>query len=130
MNPSYFENINAACAARGYTLTEVLRSVGKATSSVTSWRKGSMPAIDSCDLIAQKLGISIDELVRGSSAALLPRKQKAEPEPDPYAGLSKGEAEWLRLYARIPEGQRYAYKQFILRLAPDPELSEEMIGTA
>lgn len=121
-NTSYFDNINAACAARGTTLTTVLRSLGRATSSVTSWRKGSMPSIDSCDQIAQKLGITIDELVKGPDAV-----RPSQSAPDPRAALSKGELEWLSLYAKIPESQRYAYKQFILRIAPDdgPELSEK-----
>ena len=120
---SYIENMDHACKARGLTLTQVLREIGKARSNVTSWKNGSTPGIDSCDLMAKYLGISIDELVNGKDFDESARTDEVIYRDE----LKKDEEEWLSLYHQLPEGKRYAVKTFVMQMVPERAAS---IGSA
>lgn len=121
--PTYFQNMDAACKCRGTTLTAVLREIGRSKSNVSSWKNGSMPAIDVCADMAAHLGISINEFVTG-----VPFDESTRTQPQTReTPLTRDEQEWMNLYHQVPENQRYAIKTFILQMIPEsaPPLSEE-----
>jgi len=61
----FFERLKKACFDKGITVSRLLRELGFSSSSVTYWRKGSVPKIDKLVKISQYLDVSVEYLIEG-----------------------------------------------------------------
>ena len=53
----FFDNLKEACFKKGTSPTALLKSLGMSTSSVTSWKKGGTPSINTIYRLANGLGV-------------------------------------------------------------------------
>lgn len=53
----FFDNLKEACFKKGTSPTALLKSLGMSTSSVTSWKKGVTPSINTVYRLAESLGV-------------------------------------------------------------------------
>ena len=104
MELDFYRNFRAACYRKDTTITAVLRKIGKATGSTGSWKQGNPPALDTVIMIADELGITLDELCYGEDK-VSPRVLKSY--------LTKEQREWLDILDRIPEDSRRLYMDFL-----------------
>lgn len=107
-----YDNFRRACAVRGTTISQVLDAIGKASGSTGTWKSGKFPRLDTVMLIAEHLGISLDELCYGFD------KMSAKI-------LSENDKEWLALLYRIPKDRRQMCKDFLLTHAALPPDDDE-----
>lgn len=96
----FYDNIYKICNDKGTTPTTVLKELGFSTGNVSKWKKGSVPNIDMCVAIAQKLNVSLDYLVLLRSSSF-------------ESALSDSEQEWLDIIAHIPEDKQKMCKDFL-----------------
>jgi len=91
-----YTNFKRACKKRGTTITNALRSIGRAEGNTGSWKAGNFPRLDLVIDLAKHLDISLDELVFGDEAKAVV--------------LTSDEEKWLDLLSRIPfEKQEVCY---------------------
>lgn len=64
---TFFDKLKEACFKKGTSPTALLKSLGMSTSSVTSWKKGVTPSINTIYCLAESLGV--DPVVLIDSAA-------------------------------------------------------------
>lgn len=64
---TFFDKLKEACFKKGTSPTALLKSLGMSTSSVTSWKKGVTPSINTVYRLAESLGV--DPAVLIDSAA-------------------------------------------------------------
>lgn len=57
----FYENLNYICKQKGITPTALVKELGLSTSKVTAWKNGSVPKSVIMNLLAEKLGISVDK---------------------------------------------------------------------
>ncbi len=108
----FYDNIYKICNDKGTTPTTVLKELGFSTGNVSKWKNGSVPNIDMCVAIAQKLDVSLDYLVllKGSTSD---------------SALSESDQEWLDIVAHIPEEKQQMCKDFLRTHMVIPEKYEE-----
>lgn len=96
----FYDNIYKICSDKGTTPTTILKELGFSSGNVSKWKKGSVPNIDMCVAIAQKLNVSLDYLIllKGSASD---------------STLSDSEQEWLDIVAHIPEDKQKMCKDFL-----------------
>lgn len=94
----FYDNFNKACREKGFTLTGLLKILGKSTGSTGSWREGKYPKLDTVMEMAEYLGVSLDELVYGKTHNI---------ESDPSM------QEWLDIISQIPEDKQQTCKDFL-----------------
>lgn len=63
--PELIENIKKKANEQRITIHQVEMNAGIANGSISSWRKGSIPRIDTLQKVANTLGCTIDELMNG-----------------------------------------------------------------
>lgn len=95
----FYDNIYKICHDKGTSPTAVVRELGYSSGNVSKWKQGSIPNVEMCLAIAQKLDVTLDYLVT-----------LKEPKPQ---GLSDSDKEWLDLIARIPEDKKAMCKAFL-----------------
>lgn len=105
----FYDNLIAACAERGTTVTQTLRAIGRAEGSTGKWKAGSTPNLSVVMELAQYLHVSIDELAFGPDAA---------PQ---YNGLTDSDKEWLSIAHCIPDDRQQMCKDFLRTHMVQPE---------
>ena len=65
----FFERLEKACFDKKISVSRLLRELGFSTSSVTYWRKGSMPKIDKLVKLSEYLDVPISYLIEGETQA-------------------------------------------------------------
>ncbi len=55
----YYERLNEICKQHGTTPTALLKKLGLSTSKVTAWKNGSLPKMDTMQLISKELKVPI-----------------------------------------------------------------------
>ncbi len=55
----YYERLNEICKQHSTTPTALLKKLGLSTSKVTAWKNGSLPKMDTMQLIAKELKVPI-----------------------------------------------------------------------
>lgn len=109
----FYDNIYKICNDKGTTPTTVLKELGFSTGNVSKWKNGSVPNIDMCVAIAQKLNVSLDYLILLKG-------------PASNSALSDSEQEWLDIIAHIPEDKQKMCKDFLRTHMVIPEKYEEL----
>ena len=61
----FIDNLRKACFENGTSPTTLLRDLGMSTSSVTSWKKGTVPSVATVYKLARALGVSVAQLLDG-----------------------------------------------------------------
>lgn len=119
---NFYENVRAACAQKGTTLTEVLKAIGRSTGSTGTWKSGVLPKMEVAIEIADYLGISLDELVYGAE-----HLAKWLPEV-PSSDLTEEQQEWLDILSQIPDDRKQMCKDFLRThmVAPEKYASDKM----
>lgn len=56
----FYENLNFLCKQKGTSPTALVKELGLSTSKVTAWKNGSVPKSNVMNLLADKLGVSVD----------------------------------------------------------------------
>ncbi len=97
-----YDKLKAACAKRGTTVSTVLKAIGKSTSVTGGWSRGGDPSLEICILMADYLGISLDELIFGDD-----RSREVE------ARISRSQQEWLDIVSHIPVERQETCKAFL-----------------
>lgn len=70
----FFDRLDALCAERGITVTELMKELGLSPSSASRWKaKGYSPSRSASKQIADYFGITVRELMDG-------KKESAPPE--------------------------------------------------
>lgn len=64
----FYDNLKAACKARGTSIGAVLEQMGKASGSSTSWKSGAIPRLSVVIALAKELDVSVDFLALGEDS--------------------------------------------------------------
>lgn len=94
----FYENFRKACKSRGTTLTAVLIDLGRSTGLTGRWKAGGDPSLTIVCEMAERLSMTLDELVLG---------KKSE------AFLSDSDREWLDIISGIPKDKQQMCKDFL-----------------
>ena len=65
----FYQNLIAFCAKKNTNPTALCREIGLATSAATRWKEGSVPRDSTLKRIADRLGVSVTELLDGKAVA-------------------------------------------------------------
>jgi len=111
----FFERLEKACFDKKISVSRLLVELGFSTSSVTYWRKGSMPKIDKLVKISEYLGVPIDYLIEDETHGVSYRSdtgRESDRISEPYLITDR---ELGRLEGRIEELEKKnaEYKEII-----------------
>lgn len=93
---NFFERYCGLCKDQGSTPNGVAKKLGVASASVTQWKQGSVPRVETLAKIADYFGVTVDYLTGKSDE----RKMSVLPEKN---GLNE---EFIRSYSRLNETNR------------------------
>ena len=93
---NFFERYCILCKEQGSTPNGVAKKLGVASASVTQWKQGSVPRVETLARIADYFGVTVDYLTGKSEE----KKQSVLPEEN---GLDE---EFIRSYSRLNETNR------------------------
>ena len=62
----FYNNFKRICKEKGHTVSEVIRSIGMPRSTVTYWRQGKLPTLNTIYRLAEALGVKPSDLVPDS----------------------------------------------------------------
>ena len=66
----FYDNLKAACALRGTSVTATLKKLGISIGSGTNWKNGMEPSLDAIIQLSEHLDVSIDYLVHGRNVTV------------------------------------------------------------
>lgn len=90
---NFFERYCGLCRDEGSSPNGVARKLGIASASVTQWKQGSVPRVETLAKIAEYFGVTVDYLTGKSDSREKPALQAEN-------GLDE---EFIRSYSRLNE---------------------------
>ena len=90
---NFFERYSGLCRDEGSSPNGVARKLGIASASVTQWKQGSLPRVETLAKIAEYFGVTVDYLTGKSDSREKPVLQAEN-------GLDE---EFIRSYSRLNE---------------------------
>lgn len=61
----FYDNLKAACASKGVSVTSMLKEFKISTSNGTAWKNGTSPSADIVVRFSEFLGVTTDFLLKG-----------------------------------------------------------------
>lgn len=61
----FYDNLKAACKAKGISPSALALSLGMSKDNVTKWKQGQLPSTGTLQKISESLGVSTDFLLYG-----------------------------------------------------------------
>lgn len=61
----FYDNLKAACASKGISVTSLLKEFKISTSNGTAWKNGTSPSADIVVRFSEFLGVTTDYLLKG-----------------------------------------------------------------
>ena len=108
---SLYENFRAVCASKGTTLSTVLLAIGRPTGSVSGWKAGASPSLETVIQMADYLGVSLEEMVYG----------KEHIEEMRRSLITEQEYELLDVFSRVPDDKKEVCIDFLRTHISVPE---------
>ena len=63
----FYDNVNNLCKQRQISITRMSEEIGLSNAAATSWRKGSVPKLDTVRKIANYFGVPMESLLSDNS---------------------------------------------------------------
>lgn len=127
-----YENILDACARHDIAPSRLIIESGFASSNIARLKKGKAPHLDMIQGMAERLGMSIDELVYGRDGiVILTDTEKQQLKANGRKNLDvldADEKELLSIYRSIPVEKRSMCKDFLrthVAAVADPAVDAE-----
>ena len=106
----FYDNLKAACDAKGTKVTKYLESIGKSTALTGKWKHGGMPSVELLMQIATDLDVTLDYLLGRTSF----RNTPSETPPDT---ITKQEKILLSAYRKLGDTAKRKVNEYIKDLS-------------
>lgn len=87
---NFFERYCGLCREEGSTPNGVAKKLGIASASVTQWKQGSVPRVETLSKIAEYFGVTVDYLLTGDETKKAPASSGGVTDDDIKAALFGG----------------------------------------
>ncbi len=111
---AFVENLQEACKLQGIKITPLLQELGMSTGNLGKWKRGAVVSSDTLIAISDRLGVSIDFLLKGGDAG------KA------FRTVSEDENRLLGRYRRLTDSQKQLADVYVSALADAASLQERL----
>lgn len=108
----FYDELQRICAAKGIRVTNLCEELGISSGNMSKWKAGSAPRSSTLKKIADRLNVSVSEL--------LGETKKAPVESD-KGDRSAMEQEFIELYHRLTPDQKKTVSALITALLDDKE---------
>lgn len=104
----FYDNLKAACKAKGISPSALALSLGMSKANVTKWKQGQLPSTGTLQKISESLGVSTDFLLYGEG-----KKRPAEQ----IDGQNVLDAEFVNDFLSLSDNQKKMVSALVKELS-------------
>lgn len=105
----FWDNLKSACDERGIKVTPLLKELNISSGGIGKWQRGGNVSSETLLKLSDRLGVSIDFLVKGEE----PAQPKEDPPASPAGSLTYDEQLLLTWYRALPSSGKLLCSNYV-----------------